>query len=231
MRTLPHTLKTRWLLIALAVGVAVAAIAIIAGANFGLRTSGGATSAPTDEEWDAAIATAVAKSARPLGVVEMVDSATGKPVEDSPAVAISKEELAFEEAYETADAKYPLNFWPHVYVSPKRLTPHLQEYLNTHPDRAIYLRTIDRVVHLPENVGIRWVQRGVFPPYECAWGDPEDWCPTWPSYDIALNVTDEPDRRKRSVTVDSTGVVSVGGSDTLPDGFSFLSQFKVERDD
>ena len=63
MRTLPHTLKTRWLLIAAAAAIAAAAvIAIIAGANFGLRTSGGAAQEqtppnvtfppPTDEEWD-----------------------------------------------------------------------------------------------------------------------------------------------------------------------------------
>ena len=231
MRTLPHTPKTRRLLIALAAGAAVAAIAIIAGVNCGLRTSGGATSAPTDAERDAAVATAAAKSARPLGVVEVVDSATGKPVEGSPVAAISKEELAFEEAYETADAKYPRTSWPHVYVSPKRLTPNLEEYLNTHPDRAIYLRTIDRVVHLPENIWLRWVSKGVFAPYECASGDPEDWCPKWPTYDIALKDSDEPDRRKRSVRVDSTGVVSVSGSDTLPDGFSFLSKLKVASDD
>ena len=242
MRTLLDKIGTRWLLIALA----VAAVAFVAGVNYGLRTDGGIgaqgvtptvppalLNTPTASEVSAMIATAEAIISTPTPgaglVIEVIDPATNNPVKESAVAAMSKEEAALVAAYETADAKFSeISMWFHSRFD--RLTPNLQEYLDTNPDRAIYLQKIDKVIHLPENVQIRWIKEksNIPSPRLCA--KPADGCQTaLPAYELALKESQETDRRKRWVLVDSAGYVFVAGSDTLPQDFSFLSKFQVAR--
>ena len=207
-----QTLRTHWAVIALA----VAGIAIVAGVSYGLRTSNGiGAQAPPNT---------------PVIPPSLEDTPTTEETRDiiGTAEAVSKEEAALDAAYKAATAKYPRSIWPHVQIpitQSTTLTPNLQEYLNTHPGRAIYLRTIDKVLHLPKNIKLRYVQGGVFPLPQCF----SSGCDWWPSYDIALKDSNELLPHKRAVSVESTGTVEVRRSDTLPDGFSFLSEFKIER--
>ena len=246
MKALLQTLRTRWV----AIAIAVAAIAFVAGVSYGLRTTDDIVAqepsptyippsllnTPTKAEAQVMIATAEAIIAKTGGglVIRVIDPKTGKPVEETPVAAMSKEEAALDAAYEAAYVKYPGSKLGHIqvqHINSTTLTPSLKEYLNTDPDRAIYLRTIDRVVHLPETVWIVWVDGGPSPHPSCTSSTPEAWCQGWPSYDLRLKDNSESDYRKTSVTVDSTGTVDVRGSDILPEGFSFLSEFKVVRRD
>ena len=229
MNALLHTLRTRWAVIALA----VAAVAFVAGVNYGLRTGGGILAqgvtptptsiydinTPTVAELDAAYATAVAENA-PTAIVRVIDGNTGKPIEENVS-SMSKEEAAVDAAYDEAKAKYiGSRSWPHARVD--RLTSNVREYLATNPDRAIYLVKLDRVVHLPEGVRIvdYYTKEDSPPPILCS--DPADGCPTTlPSYYLRS--------LGNSVEVDSAGHVFVVDSDIIPDGFSFLSEFTVWR--
>ena len=248
MKALLQTLRTRWV----AIAIAVAAIAFVAGVSYGFRTTDDIVAqepsptyippsllnTPTKAEAQVMIATAEAIIAKTGGglVIRVIDPKTGKPVEETPVAAMSKEEAALQTAYDVAYAKYHKyrrSEFGHVQLqnfSSTTLTSNLQEYLSTDPDRAIYLRTIDRVIHLPENIR-PWANGGPLPHPSCTSSTPDDWCKGWPSYVLRLNDSDESDYRKTSVTVDSTGTVDVRGSDTLPDGFSFLSEFKIVRRD
>ena len=239
MRTLLDKIGTRWVLIALAVAV----VAFVAGVNYQLRTGGGIlaqSSTPTPSvlkptPTDAELVAARTKNpnVKPVSVTVM-DPKTGKSVNESFAASQSKEEAALEAAYLAAEAEYPRSSLPHVNVQPDTLTSNLQEYLSTHPDRAIYLRKIDRVIHLPEGIMIRWIRSDDTYPKPRVCNDPADGCPTslpaYVLYNTALGVNKNY-TPNMSIIVDSSGYVFVRNSDTLPDGFTFLSELKVIRRD
>ena len=242
MRPLLDKIGTRWVLIALV----VAAVAFVAGVNYQLRTGGGilaqgvtptptsiyAINTPTDAELDAAIATAVAKNL-PTAVVRVIDPKTGKPVEDSPVAVMSNEEADLQAAYQVAEETFDrASVWSHVRFG--QLTANLQEYLGANPDRVIYLQKIDRTIHLPKDIMIRWIMSDDTHPKPSVCDDPADGCPTslpaYVLYDTALGVNKNY-MPNMSIIVDGSGYVFVRDSDTLPGGFTFLSELKVIRRD
>ena len=230
MRTLLDKIGTRWLLIALVVAV----VAFVAGVNYGLRTSGGMLAqggtptptsiydinTPTAAELDAAYATAVAQNV-PTAVVVVRGGSASKPV-----TAMSKEEkeeAALSAAYLAAEETFDggTHYWDDRIT---RITFNLEEYLGIHPKRAIYLVDIDRVIRLPKGIEYSYsLNKWQSPPPTCR--RPSYWsgrCPVFPAYALRAPSRDE-------VWVDSAGYVFVPDSDTLPEGFSFLSDLKVWR--
>ena len=220
MKALFHKLKTRWALIAVLVLIA----AFVAGVNYGIRTSGGAVAeertprptppflvnTPTDAEFEASIATAVAKGDPGFYdlTIEVIDPKTGRPVEDSVSGQQDPQLAELEAAYNAADAAYS-SFWSHVWND--QLTPSYREYLNTDPGRAIYLVEVDRVIHLPRGVELYWIDDLDTIPYPA--------CISCPAYGLRTG--------EETVRIDSDGRVFVRNSDVLPDGFSFLSEFEI----
>ena len=229
MRPLLNKIGTRWALIALAAAV----IAFVAGVSYGLRTDGGilarwVTSTPTSiydlntpTAWELNIAYATAVSQTPTAVVVVTGGSASKP-----AAAMSKEEkekAALRAAYRAAEDTFDggTHYWDERIT---KITFNLEEYLGIHPKQAIYLVDIDRVIRLPKN--IKYVQsfdKWQSPPATCI--RPSWWsgkCPVFPTYNLMA-----PSGNK--VWVDSAGYVFVPDSDTLPEGFSFLSDLKVWR--
>ena len=259
MNALLQTLRTRWAVIALA----VAAIAFVAGVSYGLRTSDGIGAqapsetpvippslkyTPTTEETRDIIGTAEAIIANTGGglIIEVIDPKTGKPAEESAVAAVSKEEAAYnaahdkyQAAYDVAHAKYSESRWTHYFVVPHRLTTNFQEYLDTDPDRAIYLVEIDRVIHLPKGIRINWIQTehggNPTPPRTCPTPTPQGCPASLPAYQLVdsaeegLYTSDGSLNSRYGVLVDSSGHVFLYEADTLPDNFSFLSGLKVVR--
>ena len=233
MRLLLDKIGTLWVLIALAVAV----VAFVAGVNYGLRTSGGILAqepsptyippwilnTPTRAEVLSLVATAEAKGTLSDNQGEGLGFRVREPNKNKPtgATALSKEEAALIAAYDAAkSAYYETTSWPHV--KSDRLTPNLQKYLTTNPDRAIYLVKIDRLVHLPEGVkiGDYYTKENSPPPILCS--TPAEGCPTdLPWYYLRAG--------EKQVSVDGAGHVFIHNSDILPDTFSFLSEFKAWR--
>ncbi len=95
------------------------------------------------------------------------------------------------------------------------------EYLTSDPERTIYLEGADRVIHLPDGIVIRWIYRDGYFSRECTPGHLSSRCPVEPAYHLRRVAN------RKLVGVDSAGYVFVTDSDTLPEGFEFLSGFEV----
>ena len=106
-------------------------------------------------------------------VVRVIDPKTGKTVEDSPVAVMSNEEADLQAAYQVAEETFDrASVWSHVRFG--QLTANLQEYLGANPDRVIYLQKIDRTIHLPKDIMIRWIMSDDTHPKPSVCDDPVD---------------------------------------------------------
>ena len=180
---------------------------------------------PTSADLDASLATAIAENV-PTAVVRVIHPKISKSTgEDTSVSAQVSQSSNFKVAvaYATAEAAYS-SWIPHLWDDRiNRLTPNYKEYLETNPERAIYLLEIDRVIHLPDGIHIGLVLEERDTGSHCS--SPNYWggrCPTLPNHNLG-------NKDGSHVWVDSSGNVYVLDSHTLRDGFSFLSEFKIRR--